>query len=146
MKDKGTDLNKSIAEIEGWQWRGSIPNSESSGLEKRFFKLHNTKIKNLNPEDIELYVEQHYGLEHVIPIAISLLDKNILTGSDYEGSLLANLLTVPKEYWLMYESQKDTLSSYILKNHKLLKELDTTDEIKEALEVDDFLTLTRRSL
>ena len=94
MKDLKENKNKSIAELEGYKWQGSIPNKDSSFLERRFYELHDRKIRDLTLADIDLYIEQEYGLKYVVPIALDILDKDILTKVDYEGALLLNILSI----------------------------------------------------
>jgi hypothetical protein len=110
---------------------GDIPTKDSSYLERRLYELHNCKLKDLTIKDIDLYVEQEYGLKFVIPKAIDILDKNIMTETDYEGALLLNILNIDADYWLQNPSFKIRLLEICENNLSKLENIDTTEEIEE---------------
>ncbi len=125
--------NKSIAELEGYKWQGNIPNADSSFLERRFYELHDRQIKDLTLKDIDLYIEQEYGLKYVVPIALDILDRDILTKVDYEGALIFNILNINADYWSNNPDMKIRLVKIAEKNLTKLKNLDTTEEIKKDI-------------
>ncbi|MDD2982488.1 MAG: contact-dependent growth inhibition system immunity protein [Crocinitomicaceae bacterium] len=138
MKDLKKIKNKSIAELEGYKWQGSIPTKESSFLERRFYELHDRKLQDLILTDVDLYIEQEYGLKYVIPIALDILDRDILIKVDYEGELLFNILSVKSDFWSDNPEMKMRLTEITKTNLNKLENMNTTDDIKndilEALE------------
>lgn len=126
-------LNSSIAELEGHTWRGEIPTSENSFLERRFYELHTRKLKDLSVADVDLYVEQQYGLKYVVPLAINILKENVFIATDYEGALLFNVLNVNPDYWNDNPDQKKEVENLFIANRYALEEVDLTDEIKDDI-------------
>jgi hypothetical protein len=127
-------LEKSISELEGWKWTSSIPTSESSFVERTFYKLMNKKLKNYTPEDLRFMIGQDTGLEYFIPMALRILANNLFVETSfYPGSLLENILKVNTEYWLRFPQQKTQLIELFLNGHENIDRLDLTDEIIETI-------------
>lgn len=91
-------LERSLSELEG---HFSVHCVEAEcGLAARCAVAAQKKLRNLNAEDLRLLIGQKIGLEHLVPLALNLLEKDLLcAGALYRGDLLHSVLSVPKSYW-----------------------------------------------
>ena len=109
---KGTH-DKSISELEGWTWTDPIPSADdSSGTVLRFHRLHRTPIKNLELGDLRFLIGQNAALEHLVPIALDQLKKDLFIEAEYyPGDLLNALFTINAEpnYWKEHPDQRMVL-------------------------------------
>ena len=109
---KGTH-DKSITELEGWTWTDPIPSADdSSGTMLRFHRLHRTPIKNLELGDLRFLIGQNAALEHLVPIALDQLKRNLFIETEYyPGDLLNALFTINAEpnYWNAHPEQRQVL-------------------------------------
>jgi hypothetical protein len=127
-------IDKSVSELEGWEWNTNTPNNESSFVERKFYDLHKVKLKNYTAEDIRFMIGQDTGIEYLIPMAIEIFRTDIFIETDfYKGSLLEKVLEVSPDYWKQNPKQKNELLKLIDKNKTQFKSLDVSDEIKQIL-------------
>jgi hypothetical protein len=91
--------DKSISELEGWNWKDPIPSPDnSSSVVLRFYRLHRTPIKNLEVGDLRFLIGQNSALEYLVPLAIDQLRKDpFIEAEYYPGDLL----------WAMYLNNND---------------------------------------
>ncbi|MES2589825.1 MAG: contact-dependent growth inhibition system immunity protein [Bacteroidota bacterium] len=127
--------NKSISELEGWKWNTGIPNDSNSGVERRFYKLHNIPIKDLAIDDIRFLINQNEGLKHLIPIAIVNLETNFFIETEYyEGDLINSIININLEnFWKQNEALKRQIISLIINNQDKLEFIDLDWKIKKEL-------------
>jgi hypothetical protein len=126
--------NKSISELEGWQWNTEVPNHESSFVERKFYDLHKVKLKDYTAEDIRFMIGQNTGIEYLIPMAIEIFHTDIFIETDfYKGSLLEKVLEIPQDYWTQFPKQKKELLELIEKNKIAFKKLEISDDIKQYM-------------
>lgn len=124
-------LNKSISELEGWNWSDDIPASDESFVIRRSYELHNKKLKDFTPSDLRFSNGQQEGLEYTVPLAMILLRENLFVETDmYEGALLTNVLKLPKEFWDKHPKIKIELEQLFIENQEQFGNLYTTDEIR----------------
>ncbi len=89
-----TDLNKTIEQLEK---RYIKTQNNESFLISECYKLVKKPLKDFEIEDLRIMIGQSIGLKYLIPIAIKVLDHNILAEGDfYEGDLLKSVLTSEK--------------------------------------------------
>lgn len=70
------------------------------GLAARCWKAASRPLNQLGAEDLRLLVSQKIGLDIVFPIALSLLENNLLESGDlYTGDLLATVSRVDEAVW-----------------------------------------------
>lgn len=136
------ELDKSISQLGGWKWEGTIPSIEThGGIETRFYNLHNKPISDLDDGDIRFLIGQNEGLNYLVPIALNKLKNDVFLEAEfYEGDLLYSLLTIidTKNYWYEHIEQKQVLINLFENQKERLHELgsligyDLVKKIKEA--------------
>ena len=127
--------NKSLESLENDNW-GSIPSDESY-LVTTCYKLRKKPLNEFEIEDFRILIGQNLGLKYLIPLAIKILEKNILAeGHFYEGDLLKSVLTSNPDYWKIEREDWSSVVSIYENNLELIKneaaEYDTGRKIIEA--------------
>jgi len=91
-------LLKSLESLEKDFW-GEIPKDESY-LVSTCHKLRKKQLQEFEIEDLRIMIGQNIGLKFLIPLAIKVLQDNILAEGDfYEGDLLKSVLSSDASYW-----------------------------------------------
>ncbi|MGX9120515.1 contact-dependent growth inhibition system immunity protein [Mesorhizobium sp. BHbsci] len=81
-------------------WKADQPPFQTSLVEQCSIALA-TPLRNLTGEQIRLLVSQGFGLEYVVPKAISILIENpLIRVTFYHGDLLSNCLKISPEFWM----------------------------------------------
>lgn len=95
------DFNKSISQIQGWEWNQPIPTTEDFSYEEcNFYRLHKIPINKYQIEDIYFMIEQESCLDFLVPMALNNLKDDILIkAEDYSGDLLIRILRLSPEFW-----------------------------------------------
>lgn len=132
MKLKSNELNKNIEQLENDYW-GVTP-SDTSFTIKRVYDLRTKKLEELDVEDLRLLISQNVALLYTIPLALNILETNIMSEGDYyEGDLLFSVLTSDDGFWVD-NKEKATLLKEIYSDKKaIIEDFDTTDNIKHKL-------------
>lgn len=132
-KEKPVNKEISISQLEGWSWNSDIPiENDSSYVVYNFYQLHNKPLKDYIPEDVHFMIGQDTGLKYLIPIALELLNDNlILEAVYYPGDLLRQIMQVSTEYWKKNKDHYDRLNQIIDKNTTLLTDLKIIQEFKK---------------
>ena len=129
--------NKSISELEGWRWEGSIPKREThSGVECRFYELHTKPISDLEIDEIRFLIGQNSGLEHLVPYAISKLKEDILFEAEYyPGDLLCSVLQINNKpnYWITHRNVQQDMIHLMNENIHRLSSSDVNYEIIQKI-------------
>lgn len=130
MNDKNL-RTKTLEEIEGVKWgEPEYP----SYLVKTIHKLRKKPIKDFTVEDLRINIGQSLGLEYLIPIAIEVLEKNILAEGDfYEGDLLKSVLHSNEEFWRENPRLWNKVIKILEDNKGIIESMDTTKEIRDGL-------------
>ena len=98
LKFENNWVTKSLENLEKDNW-GTIPKNESY-LVTTCHKLRKKPLNKFEIEDFRILIGQNLGLKYLIPLAIKILEKNILAeGHFYEGDLLKSVLTSDPDYW-----------------------------------------------
>jgi len=109
--------DKSISELEGWNWKDPIPTADdSSGTVFRFYLLHRKPIKNLELGDLRFLIGQNAALEYLVPLALDHLRKDLFIETEYyPGDLLSVLFTINDDpnYWASHPDQREVLVSLL---------------------------------
>ena len=112
------DKSTTLEQLENDYWQKP---EYDSRLVQRTHALRKKPIKDFTVEDLRLMIGQNIGLEYLIPIAISILEKDFLAEGDfYKGDLLKAVLSSEETYWKknkelwqktvgIYEQQEDTI-------------------------------------
>jgi CDI immunity proteins len=127
----------SLEQLENSYW--GDPPQDSPRLVKICHNLRKTPINSLSIEDIRLLISQEISLDHIIPLAIRDLEKDMLAAGDfYPGDLLSALLEINKQWWLSNNVLREQFRELIKKKKNELQSplinQDIKDELKEALE------------
>ena len=93
-------------------------------------------LKNFETEDLRILIGQNIGNEYLIPLAIRILEKDILAaGNFYEGDLLVSVLRSDGEYWKKNIKDWVTVCELFRANEEMLK----TVEIAKSIRKDWFV-------
>jgi hypothetical protein len=132
MKDEG-HTEKTFASLDREKGIGDTPPPPEGEfpLPAWYRSVKTVPLDKLSVEDICKACRQKIHLEHVVPIALRLLQSDPLAGEFYEGELLVSLESVPVSYW---RSQPDL--ARILKQiaEKVRSDNSTEDDLKKDLE------------
>ena len=91
------DLQKGIAALP--------PNGENDmPLEAWYRAVWRTPVGKLTIGDLGRAVRQGVLLDIVVPLAVSALQNDILSGEYYDGELLLSLCTVEQEFWRTHDT------------------------------------------
>jgi CDI immunity proteins len=81
-------------------WKADQPPYPTALVERANIALA-TPLRDLSNEQVRLLVSQGFGLEYVVPKAISILIENPLIGvTFYDGDLLVSCLKIPQQFWM----------------------------------------------
>ena len=131
-------LSKSLEVLEKDNW-GELPKDESY-LVTTCHKLRKKPLREFEIEDFRILIGQDLGLKYLIPLAINILEKDILSeGHFYEGDLLKAVLTSNEDYWKIEREDWEKMISIFNANRsridKEAEEYDTGRKIIEAFNV-----------
>ncbi len=113
-----------LEELENDVWPET---TEESYLIKTCHTLRKKPIQNFEIEDFRIMIGQNIGLLYLIPIAIDVLNKNILAeGHYYEGDLLSSVLTSDSHFWRQNPELFQRLERIISSNTKQLQDNEPT--------------------
>jgi hypothetical protein len=130
-KMSDTDLNKTIEQLEKWYF--TTQNNESF-LISECSKLVKKPLKDFEIEDLRIMIGQSIGLKYLIPIAIKVLDHNILAEGDfYEGDLLKSVLTSENTFWKNNKKDWKEIFEIFIKNQDIIYENELNWQIKNEL-------------
>tara|TARA_Y100001935_G_C16836761_1_gene282061 strand:- start:36 stop:443 length:408 start_codon:yes stop_codon:yes gene_type:complete len=112
---------KSLESLEKDNW-GAIPTDESY-LVTTCYSLRKSPLNKLNVENLRMLIGQNIGLKYLIPIALDILEQNVMAEGDfYEGDLLKSVLTSNPEYWKIEIEDYDKLLKIIANDIKLINQ------------------------
>jgi hypothetical protein len=125
-------MNKSIEELEAEYW--TEPSDDSSSLILKCHLLRKKAIADFSIEDCRLMIGQRIGLKYLVPTALAYLKENPFAEGDfYEGDLLVNVLRIDRNFWIENAQFIPDLNGIILSVKSRIHDLDTTDEIRDAI-------------
>ena len=128
------DKTKNLSQLLAKGWNEGIPENTDSFVIRNSYKLYHEPLSEFDVEELRFMIGQKFGLEYLIPMAIDILEEDMLAEGDYyEGDLLKNVLTIDSEYWDKYPSQKEKVKEIFGKNREAFIEFETTDEIKDSI-------------
>lgn len=132
-------IYKNLSELIG-KWNGDIPDNLYSSIQIRSYKLYHKKIDNYAIDDIRFMTGQEFGLQHLVPMALIHLEKNLLVETMYyKGDLLKMVLLIPLTFWNKQKTlYKEIFNLLMLRKNTLSSSLkissDTDKELIEAIE------------
>lgn len=124
--------NKTLESLENNTWP-PLPSDEGSYLIRNCNRLRKKLLNEFTVEDLREMIGQDIGLKFLIPMAVEILNNNILAEGDmYEGDLLSAVLSSDKIYWQSSVENWSTIIEIYQRNEKALTNFDTTWEIKKT--------------
>lgn len=89
-------------------------------------------------EDLRIMIGQNIGLCYLMPLAIKVLEENILAEGDfYGGDLLKSVLTSDVKYWINTEESWNRIIDIVNSNEEKIDSLNMSNKIDKAL-IDAF--------
>jgi hypothetical protein len=86
------ESNWKYKSLQSLEKRPPPSNGSTSYLVKRCSELFHQPLIDFTVEDIRIMISQQTGLDHLVPLAIEQLNKNILSEGDYyPGDLLVSI-------------------------------------------------------
>ena len=111
--------NKSIEELENDYWGET---EFSSYVSETCHSARKKPIAKLSHEEIRLMTGQKIGLKYLLPIAISILEKNpLIEVTFFKGDLLKQLLRLDIAEWKDNKTDLDKFRTIILDNYSLIE-------------------------
>lgn len=125
----------SIEELENDVWQE--PDFDSYVV-KTSCAARKKPLSELSQEEIRLLLGQRIGLKYIIPIGISILEKNpVIMVRYYEGDLLQQFLCLKREDWEENRQDLQRLKELVKKSRKqisLLEEI-SLSEVEKFLQI-----------
>jgi hypothetical protein len=119
--------NRSLEQIEGDAW--GDPPADATKLMTTVHELRRKPVDTLSPEDLRVLIGQKVGLDALVPLALSRLERDpLLEGDYYPGDVLVSVLKVPEEYWSAHPQQ-------LLDVKRVIESVDDPDL---KADIDDF--------
>ena len=103
--------HRSIEQLENNFWKKI---EYPSGLVEKCFAYRKIPVSELTVEQLRLLIGQNIGLPFIIPLAVSILQQDILAEGDYyPGDLLSALLELKDEDWYQSPGERTRLINII---------------------------------
>jgi len=136
---KNDILNKSLLELGEWIWlRQPIGDDlQSDRLTMELDCLSKKKLCDYSNSDIYLAVSQEKGLRFTLPLAIRLIEDDILIECEfYSGDLLKAVLQVSQEYYQNNATDFIKVASIVslTNNLRIMSEYDGNRELRRLFE------------
>ena len=104
-------LDKTLEELDGEQW-GNAP--ITSHLVTECHRLRRVPLGEFGVEDLRIMIGQQFGLPHLLPLALEILEQNPFAEGDFfPGDLLLAVLGVKEEFWRQHYSFFEQLTGVI---------------------------------
>lgn len=111
--------NKSIEELEN-DYRSET--EFSSYVSETCHSARKKTITKLSYEEIRLMIGQKIGLKYLLPVAVSILEKNpLIEVTFFKGDLLIQLLRLDIADWKDNKTDLDKFITIILDNYSLIE-------------------------
>lgn len=133
MTEKRPLTKKTLEELEKISWPPPPPADEASHLVLTCHALRKRPLAEFTTEDLRIMIGQSIGLEHLIPLAIERLERDLLAQGDfYEGDLLQMVLTCDRRFWARERATWEVVVGLVSANLNVLQEVDTSWQIRKA--------------
>ncbi|QTT90334.1 contact-dependent growth inhibition system immunity protein [Pseudomonas chlororaphis] len=127
-----TKTFRSIAAAMGSKWE---PESEPSSLTQWYLSVRDIPIEELELEDLCRALRQDLFSLELLPIAIDVLSKDLLSGFFDDGELLGLINDLPSIYWFDNELLAQRLLSVLVDGEHLLREEPEVLLVAKGLEI-----------
>lgn len=99
---------RSLEQLDGDRW--GQPPPDSSYLVRTVHALRSKPLDSLDVEDLRILIGQEVGLDHLMPLALRVLEADPLAEGDfYPGDLLVAVLRVGHEYWERHPDEDESI-------------------------------------
>lgn len=93
-----------LQELENSDW--GDPNHGETTMIRKCLALRRKPISDFFDEDLRLMIGQQIGLNHLVPIALDVLEKNPHAGGDcFEGAMIEVLCRIDREWWAIHVTE-----------------------------------------
>lgn len=114
-------MSETIEKLEGDAW--DDPGDHWSQLVVTCHKLRKKPIDQFSVEDLRVMISQNIGTEHLMPRALSLLERDpFVWDYHYPGELLQGVLHLPPAYWSTHPEHLVRVIPIAERTLQLLKE------------------------
>jgi hypothetical protein len=138
MKAQDTN-NQSLEELENDFWK--TPSEFPTRLVESVYLLRKKPINSLDVNEIRILLSQNVGLDHLVPLAIKILENNVYEEAlYYPGDLLLTLLKVDESFLTKNAFQKQELVRLI---NKTIQDVSNSDVLDEEIK-DEILKRFRK--
>ncbi|GAB2772597.1 contact-dependent growth inhibition system immunity protein [Amycolatopsis magusensis] len=121
---------RTVEQAEGRHW--GDPPADATPMVKTVYELRRKPIAAMDTEDLRMLLSQQEGVDVLVPVALTLLERDPLAEGDfYAGDLLTAVLRIPRYYWRQHSDQLRRVSSVLEK----LNDLDEHDSLRQQIEV-----------
>lgn len=115
------DMDKTLEELEGRVQEKSVFESH---LIVTCEALRKKKLCHFTEEDLRIMIGQKQDLGYLVPMALDVLEENLLAKGDYyNGDLLEAVINVPNDFWEEHVTYREDLRLLIKEKIDFLKEL-----------------------
>jgi hypothetical protein len=132
---KKVDSFKSLEQLEKDYWDNPEYNSY---VVTTCYNMRKKPLNEVTVEELRLVIGQGFSLDYLIPLAIGILQTNILAEGDfYEGDLLSNVVSDKTfDYWRKEMKQWTTMVELLNQNKETIdnSSLATMKGFREKLE------------
>jgi hypothetical protein len=125
------EKDKTIENLENDIWEAiNFPTS----LVERCHNLRKKKIKDLSNDELRLLIGQNIGLKFIVPVALQILEEEILLETTYyPGDLLLSVISCDISYWKNNKASLNTLLSIYKNNLEKINNSDKEEEINKKV-------------
>jgi len=127
--------SKSIAQLEGTEW--PPPPTDPSRMMLRCHELRQKPLSEMDVSDLRFVVGQDMGLRFTVPLALDVLEKDLLVEAEhYKGDLLEVVLSANRDVYRQQPELKFRVEKLLVLLPAALDRLDHIDfdTASEALE------------
>ncbi len=101
-----------LQELEGRDW--GDPSSGETTMIRRCLALRRKPISDFLDEDLRLMIGQQIGCDHLVPIALDVVEANPLAGGNmFDGALIEVLTRIDLDWWSSNPTEEARFRSII---------------------------------
>ena len=124
--------NLTLDQLENTNWGEP---TYSSYLVRTCHALRKKPLQDFTIEDLRIMIGQNISLEHLMPLAIGELSKNILAEGDfYEGDLLKAVLSAEGGFWKKHPEMGERVATLFRQNEAVIEGCMNRKELVKAFE------------
>ena len=99
-----------------------------SSLTRKVYRIeYESKLRELDGEDLACMLGQQFSLELVVPLSLPLLEKDIMAAGYYEGHLVQAMTSIDPSFWRSHPALWAKLADLIEPHRPLLEDTASID-------------------